>query len=169
MSANAQMELGSDFGLFIGAGLSYQSGKISNHSEFKQGGAILDAGVVYKDNVEFNANLAVAHNPMLSFDVNGRTYLFPGWKLLYGAGYGIVFYDDERCGIVSEDGQVTELTESGSIYWPHANVGVIYGINDNMDLRIVGVIGYTEGIRYYGEEKNWHFVSQIRASVVWNF
>lgn len=167
--ANAQINLGSDLGLFAGAGLAYQRGKVANNSSFEQPGFVTELGAVYKKCVEADVNLSISGNTMLSLDINGRTYLARQFDLLYGAGYGFIFYDDITSGVIASEGVVSEVKQSGSIDWPHANVGVIYAIDDNMDLRVVGVIGYAEGLRFVGEEKNWHFISQIRASVVWNF
>ena len=167
--ASAQIDLGPDLRLFVGAGVAYQNGKIAEDYSFEQPGGVIEFGAVYRGKLEVNADVSLAKNMMISLDINGRTYLSENFDLLYGVGYGGIFYDDMPVGVVAEKGKTREVTKSGDVNWPHANVGVIYGINDNMDLRVVGVAGYSEGVRYVGEGRNWHFVSQLRASVVWNF
>ena len=168
-TAHAQIDLGSDVKLFAGAGISYQNGKFSSSSDFDEPGFMFEFGAIYKQCAEMNVDFSLAKNSVMSIDINGRTPLYGTVKLLYGAGYGFVYYDGVAYDVVTADGEVAQVTQCGSMAWPHANVGICYPINDNMEMRVVGAAGYSEKVWHAEDESSWHFTSQVRASVVWNF
>ena len=168
-TAHAQIEMGTDVRLFVGAGLSCQTGEFSSTTDFQEVGFVFEFGAVYKQCVEMDVDFSLANNPMMSIDINGRTPLYMATTLLYGAGYGFVYYDGVTYEEISAPGETVRSSLSGSMAWPHVNVGISYPLNENLEVRLMGVVGYSKKVYYSEDESSWHFTSQIRATAVWNF
>lgn len=116
---------------------------------------------------------------MISLDINSGFMVAEPVNIIFGCGYGAIY----RKMNFFEDGH--EYSTSGFINWPHANIGIEFGLTDNLGVRLIGALGYArctyEGNNqsygyyddyYYYARYNydgWNFAAQIRASLVWNF
>ncbi|MBQ7632852.1 MAG: hypothetical protein IJS88_01900 [Alphaproteobacteria bacterium] len=111
---------------------------------------------------------------MLSVDVNSRLELVENVNMFLGGGYGTIYRKSEY--VVNNE----IYKSSGYVSWPHANIGMEFGFNDNVGLHLIGAFGYSRCPNYYDvhgyrydyyhdNNNNWRIAAQVRASIVWTF